>query len=99
MIRLARSYVAMPGKYFEAVAAVKEAGAIVEKVAGVKVTIFTRLGGQVGELTSVTNYSNLADLEERAAKILASAEYQAVVKKLEGLIVPGQYNDRLMREV
>jgi len=98
-VRYVRTVLAAPGKFFEALAVVKESDAIVEKVAGVKVTTFTRMGGPVGEITGVSNYANLADLEERVAKLLASAEYQAVTKKFDGLVVPGESSDRLLREV
>ena len=80
MIRLARINVAMPGKTFELHAALKEAAAIIKRVAGVEVTTFASMGAQVGETISVSNYGSLADFEEKSAKILGSPEYQAVVK-------------------
>jgi hypothetical protein len=54
---------------------------------------------QVGEFTSVTNYSSLADFEEKTMKLLASAEFQAAVKKLEGLLLPGAGRDHLLRQM
>jgi hypothetical protein len=99
MIRLARLAVAMPGKSFELLAALKESAAIVKSVSGIDVTIFGSMGAQVGEYVSVTNYSSLADFEEKAAKILGSAQYQAVVKKFEGLVVPGSTHDHFLRQV
>jgi hypothetical protein len=99
MIRLARTVVAMPGKQFEVLAVIKETAAVVKAEAGVEVTVFGRLGGHVGEIVSVTNYNSLADFEEKVAKILASAKYQAVIKKFEGLIEPGLQHDRLLRQL
>jgi hypothetical protein len=99
MIRLARIDVAAPGKTFELMAALKEAASVVKSVAGVEVTTFASMGAQVGEFFSVSNYSNLADFEEKSAKILGSAKYQEVVKKLEGLIVPGASHDHFLREI
>jgi hypothetical protein len=99
MIRLARIVVAMPGKTFELLAALKEAAGAVKAAAGVEVMVFGSLGAQVGEYISVSNYDSLADFEEKGGKILASPEYQAVVKKFEGLIVPGSSRDHFLRQV
>ena len=96
-VRYVRTSLALPGKFFEALAVVKEAAAIVEKVTGSKVTTMTRIGGPVGEITNVVIYSNLAELEETSTKLLANAEYQAMSRKLAGLI--SEANDRLLREV
>jgi hypothetical protein len=99
MIRLARINVATPGKTFELLAVLKEAAAVVEKVAGAEVTTFGSMGAHVGEFVSVSNYSSLADFEEKSGKLLASKEYQAVVKKLEGLVVPGSAHDHFLRQL
>jgi hypothetical protein len=99
MIRLARINVAAPGKTFELLAALKEAAAVVQKVTGAEVTTFGSMGAHVGEFVSVTNYSSLADFEEKSAKLLASKEYHAVVKKFEGLIVPGSSHDHFLRQL
>ena|SRR5271157_5768375 len=99
MIRLARIAVAMPGKTFELMAALKEAASVVKSVTGVEVTIFSSMGAHIGEYVSVSNYSSLADFEEKMAKLLGSAEWQAMVKKFEGLIVPGSAHDHFLRQV
>ena len=99
MIRLARITVAMPGKVFELQAIMKEAASVVKAVSGVEVMTFASMGSHVGEVVSVSNYSSLADFEEKATKILASPEYQAVVKKLEGLVVPGSTHDHFLRQI
>jgi hypothetical protein len=99
MIRYARTVVPAPGKSFELLTLSKEVAAVVKAVAGVEVTVFGRLGAQVGEVVSVSEFSNLADFEEKTAKILASAQYQAVIKKFEGVIVPGSAHDRLLRQL
>ena len=96
-VRYVRTSLALPGKFFEALAVVKEAVAIFEKVTGTKVATLTRIGGPVGEITNVVIYSNLAELEEKTVRLLANAEYQAVSRKLSGLI--SEANDRLLREV
>ena len=97
MIRLARMVVAMPGKAFELQAALKEVVAAVKEVSGVEVTIMASFGSQVGEFVSASNYESLADFEEKGAKIIGSAQYQAAIRKFEGLIVPGSARDHLMR--
>ena len=99
MVRLARIVVAMPGKTSEVAALLKETAAIIKSVVGVDVIVFSSLGAQVGELMSVSNYNNLADFEEKGTKILGSAEYQAAIKKFEGLLVPGASHDHLLRQI
>jgi hypothetical protein len=98
MIRLARITVAMPGKTFELLALLKEAAGVVKSVTGAEVTTFTSMGSHVGEFVSVTNYSSLADFEEKSAKLLASEQWHALVKKLEGLVVPGSSHDHFLRQ-
>jgi len=99
MIRLARITVATPGKTFELLAVLKEAAGVVKSVAGTEVTTFTSMGSHVGEFVSVSNYTSLADFEEKSAKILASGEWHAVVKKFEGLVVPGSSHDHFLRQI
>jgi hypothetical protein len=99
MIRLARISTAMPGRLFELQAVLKEVAAVVKAVSGVEVLIFGSMGAKIGEMVTASNYSSLADFEEKWAKILGSAEYQAVVKKLEGLIVPGSPHEHFLRQI
>lgn len=99
MIRLARISVAMPGKVFELQAVLKEVAATIKAVSGVEVAIFASMGASVGEVVAVSNYNSLADFEEKAARILGSPEYQAKVKKLEGLVVPGSAHDHFLRQI
>ena len=99
VIRLARISVAAPGQTFELLAVLKEAAAVVEKVAGIEVLTFASMGSLVGEFVSVSNYSSLAEFEEKSTKLLASADYHAVVKKLAGLVVPGSSHDHFLRQL
>ena len=99
MIRLARISLAMPGKTFELMAALKEAAAVIQTVAGLEVRTFASMGAQVGEFVSVSNFASLADFEEKSGKLLASPQYHAVVKKFEGLVVPGSVLDHFLRQV
>lgn len=99
MIRLARIVVAIPGKTFEVLAALKEAAAAVKTAAGVDMLVFGSMGAQVGEFISVSTYESLADFEAKMAKILANSQYQAAIKKFEGLLVPGASRDHLLREM
>jgi hypothetical protein len=99
MIRLARIHVAMPGKTFELLAALKEAADIVKSVTGLEVTTLVSMGAQVGETVSVINYKSMAEFDEMMTKVLGSKAYQAVVKKFETLIVPGSSRDHFLRQV
>jgi hypothetical protein len=99
MIRLARFSTAMPGKAFELQAVLKEVAAVLKAVSGVETLTFASMGAQIGEMVNVSNYSSLADFEEKWAEILASSEYQAVVKKLERLVVPGSPHEHFLRQI
>ncbi len=99
MIRLARIQLAMPGKGFEFMAVVKEAAGVVKAVTGARGRDFRQHGAQVGETVSVVNFGSWADYEEAMAKLLASRDYQAIVKKFEGLTVPGASRDHLLRQI
>jgi hypothetical protein len=99
MIRLARIHVAAPGKSFELMAVLKEAAGVVKAVTGHEVTTFASMGAQVGELIAVVNYAGWAEYEEATVKLLASRDYQAIVKKYEGLLVPGASRDHLLRQI
>ena len=99
MIRLARINLALPGKAFELMAALKEAASIAKSVTGLEVTNFVSMGSKVGETVSVVNYGSLADYEEKTAKLLASAEWQTLAKKFEALVVPGYSHDHFLRQI
>ena len=99
MIRLARIQLAMPGKVFELMAVAKEAAGVVKAVTGREVATFASMGAQVGETVSVVNFGSWAEFEEATAKLLASRDYQAIVKKFEGLTVPGASRDHLLRQI
>lgn len=99
MIRLARIHLALPGKSFELLEVLKEAAEAVKAAAGVDVMILATMGSQVGEYFSASNYENFADFEAKGMKILSDPRYQAVVKKLDGLVAPGSSRDYLMRQV
>src|SRR5208283_3092983 len=78
MIRLARINIAMPGKSFEVMAALKETGEIVKSVTGVEVMTCGSMGSHVGEFVSVSNYTSLADFEEKATSGVTSFGHQRV---------------------
>jgi hypothetical protein len=99
MIRLARIYLASPGKSFDLLEVLKELRDAVKAAAGVDVMILATMGSQVGEYFSASNYDSLADFEAKGTKILGDARYQAAVKKLDGLVVPGSSRDYFMRQV
>jgi hypothetical protein len=99
MIRLARIQLAMPGKGFELIAAVKEAASVVKAVTGHEVMTFASMGAQVGETVSVVNFDSWAEYEEATDKLIASRDYQAIVKKFEGLVVPGASRDHFLRQI
>ncbi len=99
MIRLARINLALPGKQFELIAALKESAALVKEITGVEVTTFASMGSKVGETVSVLNFNSYDEWEDLSAKLLSNPKWQAFSNKLEGLIVPGYAHDHFLREV
>jgi antibiotic biosynthesis monooxygenase (ABM) superfamily enzyme len=98
MITFTRTLTALPGKTFEVIAYIKETQALVKKVVGLESTIYAVSGGAVGEFVSVLRFDSFAHFEEVVLKLLASPEYQAIVKKGEGLVAPGA-RDQLLRSI
>ncbi|HKN29406.1 MAG TPA: hypothetical protein VJY34_16590 [Roseiarcus sp.] len=80
-------------------ALVKEVAGVVKAVTGHEVATFASMGSQVGELVSVVNFGSWAEYEEATVKLLASSDWQAVVKKFEGVTVPGASRDHFLRQI
>ena len=99
MITFVRTTVAMPGKLFELLAVAKEIAGLVKRVTGKDLAVSAAVGGVVGEIAWIAHYDSLAQLDEGNAKIMADAEVRSMVKKLEGLVVPGTTRDHLWRHL
>jgi hypothetical protein len=99
MITMIRSVVAMPGKTFEYLSVATEMVQVVKRVTGVEAKLATAVGGDPSTIGYIAQWSNLGDLETAMAKLMADADYRALVKKSEHLIVPASVRDGLWRHI
>jgi hypothetical protein len=97
MITFVRTATALPGKTSDLMAFAKESVKVIKQAIGVDVSVNTAIGGAVGTVGWVSVYENLAQLEEKSAKLMADAEYGALLKRAEGVVLPGSTQDRLWR--
>jgi hypothetical protein len=99
MIVFVRTMVAMPGKTMELIAFAKEIAKVVKQANGVEVSVSTSIGGAAGAVAWTSMAESLAELEKGTATLMANAEYQSMLKKAEGLVVPGSTHDQLWRRL
>jgi len=89
----------MPGKIFDLLAFAKEAASAIKSANGTVVSVSTSIGGVVGEVAWTSTYESLAQMEERTAKMMADAGYTALLKRADGLVVPGATRDQIWRTI
>jgi hypothetical protein len=99
MITTVRTVQAMPGKIFDAITWGKEIAAIVKRVTGHELTVSLSFGRNVAEVAWIGKVDNASQIEENFAKLSADKDYVNVLKKAEGLVVPGSGRDRYWRTV
>src|ERR1700736_2106106 len=99
MITLGRTYLALPGKAFDLVAAAKESTALGKRVTGIDFTLATAFGGNVGEIAVISNFDSMTHLEETNVKLMADAEFRAATSKTQSLTVPRASRDQFWRHV
>jgi hypothetical protein len=99
MITFTRTITAQPSKLFEMIAYLKETQTFVKTAVGLDPSINAVSGGVTGQFVSILTFNNFAHYEEVVTKLLANPGYQALVKKGEGIIVPGTGHDQLLRSL
>jgi glycerate-2-kinase len=72
---------------------------VVKEANGAEVSVSTFIGGAAGAVAWTSTAESLAELEKGTATLMASAEYHSMLKKAEGLIVPGTTHDQLWRHI
>ncbi len=98
MITFIRSVVAMPSKLEELLAVAKESVPVNKRLHGLDVAIAASFGGQ-RELAWVLDAPGVGHLEDAANKLMTDAEYRAILKKMETLVMPGSVRDQIWRHV
>jgi hypothetical protein len=99
MIVFVRTAVPLPGKAMDLLAFAKEAAQVVKQANGSDVSVSISIGGDAGAVAWTSMYESLAQYEEKSAKLMADAGYHALLKKGEGLLVPGSVKDQLWRHL
>jgi hypothetical protein len=99
MITMIRSVVTMPGKTFEYLSVATEMVPVVKRVTGVEAKLATAVGGDPSTIGYVTQWGSLGDFEAAMAKLMGDADYRALVKKSEHLVVPGSIRDAIWRHL
>jgi hypothetical protein len=99
MITTIRTVQALPGKVFDAIAWGKEIAAIVKRVTGRELTVSLSFGRAVAEVSWISRFDNASEIEESFTKLFADRDYVNVLKKAEGLVVPGTAQDHYWRSV
>jgi hypothetical protein len=94
-----RSVQAMPGKLGELIPIAKDIAAVVRRVGGTDIKVATAFGGNVAELAWIGTYDTLSQFEDILTKAMADAEYRALLKKLEPILIPGSGRDQFWRHV
>jgi hypothetical protein len=77
----------------------KEIVQVIKQAHGVGVSISTAIGGTLGAIAWTSMYESLAQMEVSGAKLMADPSYVAMLRKVEGLVVPGSGHDQLWRVV
>jgi hypothetical protein len=88
MYLFSRSTIATLGREFEAIAAAVEVGALVTRITGRDVNVFTAVfGAPQGSVMWSTRADSLADLQEITDKLMVDAEYLEKLESMNGLFM------------
>jgi hypothetical protein len=99
MITFVRTAVAQSGKSLELVAFAKEISEVINRVIGEKPAVATRFGGNASEVAWISEAENFDQLATQNTKLLADADYRAMLKKAEHLVVSGMTHDQIWRHI
>ena len=99
MIRFIRSGVIATGKAQEAIAYAKEIADDVSKLVGTNVDVYVQIGGEVGRLSWVIAYDNMAALEAAFMKVNADAAYTQKIKSITDNFMAGSFHDTILMKM
>ena len=99
MISFVRSADLALGKAMEAMTFASDIAKVVEKLAGVDVTVMTPIGGNPNQVVWHVAYENLGALEAAQATLMANEEYMAMLAGAADLFLPGSIWDRILKSV
>lgn len=99
MITFCRSVSIAPGMLSAAMAFANEIKAQVKATSGVDLQIAVPIGGKASRLAWIGNYESLAELDTAMVKLLGDPQYQELVKKAAGIVVPDTLVDEIWRTI
>jgi hypothetical protein len=99
MITFVRTAVAQSGKSLELVAFAKEVSEVINRVIGEKPIVAVRFGGNANEVAWISEVENFDQLSTQNTKLLADADYRAMLKKAEHVVVSGMTHDQIWRHI
>ncbi len=98
MIRFVRAATIRPGKLQPAMAFAQDIAAVVEAKTGVKVNVYTQVGGVNGRICWQSDHDSLGAVEEVMGKLLPDPEYLQKIEAAAGLFLEGQTRDSLWNQ-
>jgi hypothetical protein len=87
-----------PGRFAEAMSFAREISSYVESKAGVKVKVFTQVGGTAGRIAWQAEFKSLAAYDQFLGQFVPDAGYQEIIKKAAPLFIAGETRDSLWIE-
>ncbi len=99
MITFVRTVSVAPGKMGEALKFAQDIVAYFKENFGIEVSVAMPIGGNPSRIAWNTRYDSLAELESMFGKMMADADYNAMVAKNSGLFIAGSIEDAIWREL
>jgi len=97
MISFVRTVSVAPGKMGEALKFAHDIVDYFKKNFETELSVAMPIGGNPNRIAWITRYDGLAELESMMGKMMADADYNAMVAKNSGLFIAGSINDEIWR--
>ena len=99
MISWFRTYQSRIGKMAELVALSQEAAKYLESAHGLKVEVYTQVGGDPLKIGLLGRYNNLGDVGELEEKIGNDSKWATLMSRGEELAVEGSLQDQFWKQI
>lgn len=99
MIVFMRTASVARGKLNNAVAAAKEMSQFLDEHLGIRVGVMMPIGGNPNRIAWTAEYQNLGQLEEAFNKMMADADYGALIAKNAECFIEGSVEDSMWRSI
>ena len=95
MITFVRRLRMLDGYFVEAMDLLKARVEYIEKAHGIKITMYSRFGGPVGEVAMISQHDDAADLERFRQKIAADIRSAKLLKEIAEVTLHGETQDEI----